>query len=187
MSTEKVITQIKFSKLQMLPLLLFPIGLAEPVRRAIIQGIEFHQYYWFLLCFVVFLFIFLNFIWVPAMVLAGIPALTLTNRGIRIAHRGYYIEWNDIEAINLVESSGRSTSYIMTISVKDDWKYIGALRNPFLRYFRWYMKDYNAYNTPFSIRLSMLEGDNADIYAAVENCFHNHKNHGLCDGTIKTE
>ena len=174
MNEPKPLFEIKYNRFQTLLLLLIPLALIEPVRRMIIQGWQFREYYWFIFSFIIFAFIFWNFIRLSVFTLAGIPAIVLTTKGIKLTQLGYDIEWNDISEINLIESGGKTTTYELVISVKDDWKYIGGLRNPLLRYYRWYTREgYNS--TPFSVRLNLLEGDSLDIYNSVENCYHSHK------------
>jgi hypothetical protein len=176
MKQERVSHEIKYNKFQVIaPAVAISLVVIEPIRRLIIQGINFHEYYWFVLCFFLAAFIFWNFIRPGIHALAGVPAIIMTSTAIAITEKGYEIAWNDIDEINLMENTGKTTTYTLAISVKDDWKYIGGLRNPFFRYYRWYMKDYNQY-TPFSISLNMLADSSHDIYAMVENCFHNHKN-----------
>ena len=114
------------------------------------------------------------------MALVGVPALVLTTVGITLTQKGYMIEWDDIDEINLMESRGRSTTYTLAISVKDDWKYIGSVRNPIFRYYRWYFREYYNY-TPFSVSLSILDENYADIYAVVENSFHNYRSNELTE------
>ena len=104
--------------------------------------------------------------------ITSVPAIALTKHYIVISQQGYTIEWKDIDEINLEVSEGRGRSYSLKLTLKDPWKYISQVRNPVLRYYRWYLLDY--YN-PFTINLSMVEGDSNEIYDRVENCFHEHR------------
>ncbi|MBS1525372.1 MAG: hypothetical protein JST19_06975 [Bacteroidetes bacterium] len=178
MASEKIIREFKYNRTQALTAALVTVVVIEPLNKGITQGIQFHEYYWFPLCVFAAAIVFWNFIRVGVLSLAGRPGIVLTNEGITLTELGYNIEWQDIDGIDLVENPGKYTSYSLVISVKYDWKYIGAIRNPLLRYYRWYTKDYFG-NTPFSINLNTLHDDSGDVYAAVENCFHNYKNTGI--------
>ena len=103
----------------------------------------------------------------------GVPAIVVTKKDITISQLGYTIEWRDIEEMNLRVTQGKGRSYNLEIAVKEPWKYISQIRNPIMRYYRWYMLDY--YN-PFTVSLSLIEGNSCDAYSIIESYFHNYKN-----------
>jgi hypothetical protein len=99
--------------------------------------------------------------------------LFLSKHGITTAQNRYTIAWKDIEEMNLVVTGGRGHSCSLVIDVKDPWKYISQIKNPILRNYRWFAKDYGY--KPFSISLSVVEGNEDDVFNAVEDCFHQNR------------
>ena len=165
-----MICQIKFSKYQALFSIVLCIVMYEPVMDVIRQWVLFHDYRWLILAVIIISYIFWNFIRITILMILGHPAIILSKNDITLTQLGYTIEWKDIEEMNLVVTYGKSRSYNLVIDVKDPWKYISQIKNPLVRYYCWYAKDY--YYKPFSINLITVEGDNEEIFDSVDNYFH---------------
>lgn len=174
MAESKILHQVKFSKSGTLPSLIVPLVMFEPLRRMILQGLQFREYYWFMICLLVVAFL-APILRPVLLMLTGRAALTLTTKGLGISSLGYRIDWSDMAGVECIQSQGKSPSYLLKISVNDPWKYISTTLNPLLRYYRWYTKDYF---DPFTIDLGMLDGNSDEIYAMVETCFHQYRQHG---------
>jgi len=168
-----VIDEIKYSKFQALWIIILIAALFTPLTNLVKQGMLNRDYRWFLLFFFATSYVIWNFVRPTVFLLFGIPAVVITRSYIALSELGYDIDWKDIEEINLDVTTGRSTSYTLVISVKDPWKYISTIRNPVMRYYRWYAKDY--FYKPFAVSLNNLEGDSQGIYDKVENHFHQYR------------
>jgi hypothetical protein len=99
-------------------------------------------------------------------------AIILTEEQICIGESGYNIDWKDISHItkSYDDSMYGSNAYI-EIYVRDPEKYIGSIRNPILRIFRWLTPNLN--NSPFYISLSGVRGDDDEIYHEVLKWYRN--------------
>jgi hypothetical protein len=173
MKSVKNVQEIKFSKFQALSSLLFPLVLFEPVSKMIRQGLDFREYYWFIIIFIVAGYVFWHFIRITALMMAGVPAIIIERKTITLTEKGYALEWKDIEEMNMVVTGGKGRSYNLVITVKEPWKYISGIRNPLMRYYCWYAKDY--FYNPFSINLSMIAGDNYEVYNTIESYYRQYK------------
>ncbi len=167
-----VTKEIKYSSHQAILSVLVPIVLIEPFLKLVRSSSYQGQYLGFIFVFFILGYVFWNHIRVTVMMLYGTPAIIMTRKTITITKSGYTIEWKDIEAISLGESSGRGgTHYTLELTLKDPWKYISQL-NPLARYFVWYLKDYIY---PFNLSLSILEGDSVDAYNTIEGYYYQYK------------
>jgi hypothetical protein len=173
MKKHEIIDEMKFSKNQVIVSVVIILALTVPVTDLIKQGLLNRDYRWFILFFFVAAYILWHFLRPTVLMLFGMPAVVITRNDITITERGYVIDWKDIDAINLVETAGRTTSYSLVLNVKDPWKYISTIKNPVMRYYRWYAKDY--FYTPFSLSLSSVEGDSQELYDRIENYFHQYR------------
>lgn len=172
MGANSVINEFKFSRFQAVFSCITPLALYEPFSKMTRQALMFHEYYWFIVMFICVQFVYRLFLRPTLLLMSGTPAITLTKSYITVSQQGYSIEWKDIQEMDLHITQGKGRSCSMDLTLKDPWKYISQIRNPFMRYYRWYLLDY--YN-PFSVNLSIIEGDSNEIYDQVENCFHQYR------------
>jgi len=135
------------------------------------QAIQFHEYYWYLIILFVVQYVYRISIKPLFLMICGVPAIVVASKSIALNEKGYTIEWSDVQDIDLIVTEGRSTSYTLNIKVKEPWKYISQIKNPVMKYYRWYMLEY--YN-PFTVSLSNVEGDSSEIYGTIENYYHNY-------------
>jgi len=164
--------EIKFSKVQALVSIALLLVLYEPVMRMVRQGIQFHELWPFMVSFIVIAYVFWTAVRISILMIEGVPAIILTNETITITQKGYTLEWKDIVEMNLVTGGGKGRSYDLVIEVKEPWKYIAQIKNPLVRNYCWFTKDFFK---PFCINLSIIEGDSHEIYDVVETCYHQHK------------
>src|ERR1700743_1955235 len=123
---------------------------------------------------------FLLFIWkqlrITFLMLFRKPAIILTEETITITERSYTIYWKDMIDVYLVNdgSPGGGTtapkSRYITIVVREPEKYIKAIKNPFTRYYRWYIRNWWSYS-PFEVSLMLVKGDDDEIYELVLKYF----------------
>ena len=171
-------TEFKFGKFTVILSILIPLVLFEPFSKMIGQAIQFHEYYWYLIILFVVQYVYRISIKPLFLMICGVPAIVVASKSIALNERGYTIEWSDVQHINLIVSEGRSTSYTINIEVKEPWKYISQIKNPVMKYYRWYMLEY--YN-PFTVSLSDIEGDYSEIYATIENYYHSYRKQEWAD------
>jgi hypothetical protein len=160
---------IKFSKYQAIVSVLLIFALYESIVNLIKQGMLNHDYRWFIVFGIVIAYLFWNVIRITIYMIIGVPAVIITKRDITLTQKGYVIEWDDITNMDYVVTGSKSRSYTLVIDVKDPWKYISTIKNPLMRNYCWYAKDY--YYKPFTIDLGNVEGDNSEIFDTVERYY----------------
>ena len=103
------------------------------------------------------------------------PAVILTDEKIVITYMGDMIDWKDVSDVYLAATRFDTSpnSYAIIIRVRDPGKYIKQIKNPITRYFRWYTRDLK--NSPFGIDLSMVRGDEDEIYRTVLRYYQNNR------------
>jgi len=58
------------------------------------------------------------------------------------------------------------------ISVREPEKYLKAVKNPLIRYYRWYTRNFWSYS-PFEVNLFLVKGDDDEIYQLVLKYYQN--------------
>ncbi len=173
MSKHEPVSEIKFNKFNSLLPVIVVIAVFGELTNLIRQGVLNHDYRWFILYFIVALYIFWRFVRITIYMIIGIPSVIITSKDITISEKGYSIDWNDIEGMDLNISTGRSTSYTLVIQLKDPWKYISQKWNPIIRYYCWFAKDY--FYKPFTVNLNNVEGDSQDVFLMIEGYYRRYK------------
>jgi hypothetical protein len=107
------------------------------------------------------------------------PALILTDETITITESNYVIYWKDIISLYMASDASSNTVnnpiryYYVMIKVRDPHKYIDDIKNPIIRYYRWYTRKWS--DTPFQVRLSSIKGDDDEIYHNVLRYYQNNR------------
>jgi hypothetical protein len=171
MSNNGSVKKIMFSRQQALATLGYSL-LFVPITKMVKQGITFREYYWFIFVFIICAYLFWNIYRITILMLFGRPGVVLSKRTLVITAKSYTIEWNDITSMELIVSNMKTGSYAIAMQVKDPWKYISRIKNPVLKYYRWYFKD--TFNS-FSIDLTLLEGDSNELYDLIRDYYHQNR------------
>jgi|GEM_PF-2620914 hypothetical protein len=93
------------------------------------------------------------------------PAVVLTAERLILNNKGYKIDWFDIRTFKITQSAQRGGNHHISFKIDDAWKYIGPIRNPFTRYYRWLTR--NLGDGPFVLDLSVLNDDEDEVLADV--------------------
>ena len=130
--SREVLKEIKYNPFQAVLSIIVPLILIEPflklVRASSCQG----QYLGFIFVFFIIVYVFWNHIRISVMMLYGTPAIIITRKDITITKSAFTIEWNDIESMNLRESSAGKggTHYTMELSIKDPGNILAVYETP---------------------------------------------------------
>ncbi|MGZ3750201.1 MAG: STM3941 family protein [Mucilaginibacter sp.] len=103
------------------------------------------------------------------------PAILLTDEKVVITYMGDAIDWKDVMDVYLASTrfTKSPNTYSIVIRVRNPEKYIKSIKNPITRYFRWYTR--NLSDSPFTIDLSIVRGDEDEIYHTVLRYFQNNR------------
>ena len=112
---------------------------------------------------------------ITLLMLRNVPAVILTDKSVTITQKNDTIYWEDVKDVYMTNSGtgggtgGRGLGGIriryVTIMVREPEKYIMAIKNPFVRYYRWYTRNWKY--SPFEINLFLVKGDDDEIYQEV--------------------
>jgi hypothetical protein len=114
------------------------------------------------------------------LMLTRIPAIILTDKEITIAQMNSSLPWKDVIDV-FMASTARKDSVVskayeiryIIIKVRDPDKHIKKIKNPIIRYYRWYTRSWIP--SPFEINLSLVKGDEDEIYHTVLRYYQNNR------------
>jgi hypothetical protein len=122
--------------------------------------------------------VFVSFVWrnvrITILMLRRVPAIVLTDETITVAQKNYTLYWKDIKSVFLATSglSYYRRRHIM-LRVRDPEKCIKEIKNPIMRNFRWYTRNWSY--SPFDINLFLVKGDDDEIYRLVLKYYQNNR------------
>ncbi|HZX57349.1 MAG TPA: hypothetical protein VFE54_01440 [Mucilaginibacter sp.] len=106
------------------------------------------------------------------------PAVVLTDESITITEQNYTIYWKDVKDVFMADSGEAAVrspqSYYVVISVREPEKYLRAIRNPLLRYYRWITRNWRATGA-FEVDLSSVRGDKDEIFHTILKYYQNNR------------
>jgi hypothetical protein len=143
------------------------------VAGYIIKGISFSNLPGLIFTFFIMIYLAKN-LRITYLMLRRLPSIILTDEKITVAQKKYSIYWKDVTSIQMAISDGMNfrPKYII-INVRDNWKYIKEIKNPIIKYYRWYTRNWSY--SPFDINLFFVKGDNDEIYHTVLKYYQNNR------------
>ena len=133
---------------------------------------------WLAICFVILGLIYMvKNLRVSYLLLRKKPALILTNEKIVVTAKGDNIFWIDVKDVYMTSRSFGMVNPVkftyVTICVREPEKYLKSIKNPFVRNYRWYTRNWKV--SPFEISLFFVGGDDDEIYHEVLRYYQNNR------------
>lgn len=104
------------------------------------------------------------------------PALILTDESITITESFDKIYWKDVSDVYMASNGGEvrsPTSWYVIIKVREPEIYLKAIKNPLIRNYRWYTRNWRP--SPFEVNLFLVKGDDDEIYHTILKYYQNNR------------
>ena len=122
-----------------------------------------------LICILLFLVYVIKNIRIGILTIRNIPAIILTEESIVITAKGDTVEWTDIADIYMTSNSFGNINlvkfFFVTIRLRDPEKYLKSIKNPFIRNYRWFTRNWRS--SPVEVSLFLVKGDDEEIYQLI--------------------
>jgi len=180
MTDNKTTTNFYFHPIVIPTFLLFPFVMTIPIISLLKVVTSFIGYAFILFMTTVTLILAIRIIKFFIQLVAGRPALTLTEKNLFDYQSGLTIDWTDIKEFDF---GGYRTTYI-SIKLLDKEKYISLFKNPVTKFL--YRLNSKLFHGTFTFNVSILKGNNDKIIETLELYLKTAKNHTNIDEKAST-
>jgi hypothetical protein len=103
--------------------------------------------------------------------LLRVPAVILTDETITVTAKGDTIYWTDISDVLMANDANPGGGITMPrnryaiIKVREPEKYLKAIKNPLVRFYRWHTRNWRL--SSFEVNLSLVTGDDDELFHRV--------------------